>query len=68
MKMTEVIILIIVIGAMITLWTCACEHIWIFDPEFYRKRGYEKDIEELRKEIRELKDQINDVGFFNKED
>lgn len=71
---TKVIILIVVLGVLAisgsTLYICACEHIWIFDPDFYSKevRRYERDIEELREEIRELKDQMNDTGFFNKED
>lgn len=61
-------LVIILVGIFVTAWIvivyCAEDHLWIFSPDHYAKNRVLKEIQQLRKEISELKAMVGDNGFF----
>lgn len=66
--MTALLVIIFVDIFLVTAWIvivyCAKDHLWIFSPDYYAKNKVLKEIQQLRKEIAELKTMMNDNGFF----
>lgn len=66
--MTALLVIIFVDIFLVTAWIvivyCAKDHLWIFSPDYYAKNKVLKEIQQLRKEIAELKAMMNDNGFF----
>lgn len=60
-------LVIILVGIFVTVWIVivysAEDHLWIFSPDYYAKNKVLKEIQQLRKEIAELKAMMNDNGF-----
>lgn len=65
--MTALLVIIFVDIFLVTAWIvivyCAKDHLWIFSPDYYAKNEVLKEIQQLRKEIAELKAMMADNGF-----
>lgn len=65
-----VLLVIMLVGIFVTAWIvivyCAEDHLWIFSPDHYAKNRVLKEIQQLRKEIAELKAMVGDNGFFQR--
>lgn len=63
-----VLLVIILVDIFVTAWIvivyCAEDHLWIFSPDYYAKNKVLKEIQQLRKEIAELKAMMDDNEFF----
>lgn len=63
-----VLLVIILVDIFVTAWIvivyCAEDHLWIFSPDYYAQNRVLKEIQQLRKEIAELKAMMDDNEFF----
>ena len=66
------VIITIVICVSISFWVfvivCGETDTWIFNKDYYsNKVAILREIRQLHKEVADLKEQMNDTGFFKKE-